>query len=198
MMYCNRLIVFGSFAVVILLLYGIKKLFLDKIKNQVLRYILAMAVSYAVLIIFSIICIENEVISTAFQRTRLSFGLGRGRIEPIMAMVVVPALYSLFFIGYFKKDLSPEERWKVSKRVMLSVFVNGILSFVLLMLFYRSYYFGYSLSKQWALIKASCEYIDWRFLPPFVGLMVLFVYIMKREHFKQDKKSKKGKKHDDR
>ncbi len=187
----NRLIVYGSFAVVILLLYAIKKLFLDKIKNQVLRYILAMAVSYAVLIVFVIIGIENEVIGLAFQRTLLRIGIGFGGVEPGMVMVVVPALYSIFFIGYFKKDLSPEERWKVSKRVMLSVFANGIFSFVLLMLFYRSYYFGYSLSKQWALIKASCEYIDWRFLPPFVGLMVLFVYIMKREHFKQYKKDKK-------
>lgn len=197
----NRLIVYGSFAVVILLLYGIKKLFLDKIKNQVLRYILAMAVSYSVLIVFVIIGIENEFIGLAFQKTLFYFRSGGVGIPPIMIMVVVPALYSIFFIGYFKKDLSPEERWKVSKRVMLSVFVNGIFSFVLLMLFYRSYYFGYSLSKQWALIKASCEYIDWRFLPPFVGLMVLFVYIMKREHFKQykkDKKSTKGKKHGDR
>ncbi|KGN82790.1 hypothetical protein HW49_01100 [Porphyromonadaceae bacterium COT-184 OH4590] len=187
----NRLIVYGSFAVVILLLYAIKKLFLDKIKNQVLRYILAMAVSYAVLIVFVIIGIENEVIGLAFQKTLFYFRSGGVGIPPIMIMVVVPALYSIFFIGYFKKDLSPEERWKVSKRVMLSVFVNGILSFVLLMLFYRSYYFGYSLSKQWSLIKASCEYIDWRFLPPFVGLMALFVYIMKREHFKQYKKDKK-------
>ncbi|WP_024469716.1 hypothetical protein [Treponema pedis] len=182
----NRLIVYGSFAVVILLLYAIKKLFLDKIKNQVLRYILAMAVSYAVLILFNIIGLENEAIRIAFQKTTLRIGFGK--VEPGMVMVVVPALYSIFFIGYFKKGLSAEERWKVSKRVMLSVFVNGILSFVLLMLFYRSYYFGYSLSKQWALIKASCEHIDWRFLPPFVGLTVLFVYIMKREHFKQDKK----------
>ncbi len=188
----NRLIiVYGSFAVVILLLYGIKKLFLDKIKNQVLRYILAMAVSYAVLIIFSIIGIENEVIGLAFQRTLLRIGIGSGGVEPGMVMVVVPALYSIFFIGYLKKGLSAKEEWKMKKRLMLSVFANGILSFVLLMLFYRSYYFGYSLSKQWALIKASCEYIDWRFLPPFVGLMVLFVYIMKREHFKQYKKDKK-------
>ena len=84
---------------------------------------------------------------------------------------------------------------------MLSVFANGIFSFVLLMLFYRSYYFGYSLSELFALIKKSSESIDWRFLPPFVGLIVLFVYIMKRDHFKQykkDKKSKKGKKYGDR
>ncbi len=190
-MYCNRLIVFGSFAVVILLLYGIKKLFLDKIKNQVLRYILAMAVSYAVLIIFSIIGIENEVISTAFQKTTLRIGFGFGGVEPGMVMVVVPALYSIFFIGYLKKGLSAKEEWKMKKRLMLSVFANGIFSFVLLMLFYRSYYFGYSLSKQWALIKASCEYIDWRFLPPFVGLMVLFVYVMKRDHFKHNNKKKR-------
>lgn len=102
----NRLIVYGSFAVVILLLYAIKKLFLDKIKNQVLRYILAMAVSYAVLILFTIIGLENEVIRIAFQRTllRIGIGFGFGGAEPGMVMVVVPALYSIFFIGYLKKD----------------------------------------------------------------------------------------------
>lgn len=193
----RAIIVYCSFAVIIILLYGIKKLFLNKIGNPVLRYILAMAAAYALLILFNIIDIENQVVRLAFQKTRLAFGrLGTGRIEPGMVMLVVPALYSIFFIGYFKKDLSPKERvyveWKVLKRVMLSVFANGIFAFVLLM-WCNNLYNGHSVSELLALIKESGQDIDWRFLPPFVILIVLFVYLMKREHFKENKLNKNKK-----
>lgn len=122
---------------------------------------------------------KYESIQTAFQSS--NFGSFAGDFTDVgIIPVLIPALYSVFLVGYFEKDRD----WKKVRAMMLSVSVNGIFAFISATVCY-SYLNGDSLH---AVLKESTEDIDWRFIPPLIGLSVLFYFLMKWDYFKYHKK----------
>ncbi len=97
--------------------------------------------------------------------------------------IVIPALYSIFLVGYFEKDRD----WKKVRVMMLSIFVNGMFAFIGALLYY-SYLKGDKLQGIFTRPKAITEYIDFRFIPPLIGLLTLYYFVIKRDYFKHHKK----------
>ena len=119
-----------------------------------------------------------EFIQTAFQSAKF-----RNFSNVGIVTVAIPALYSVFLVGYFEEDSD----WKKIRVMMLSVFVNGIFSFIAVLIYY-SYLQGTGLQEIFTMLKESEEYIDWRFIPPLILLIILFYFLMKWDYFKHQKK----------
>lgn len=157
------------------ILFAFKKIILDRFKSGFIKYILGMIFAYGLLGCLMYFGLKYSFINEAFQRTRFR--------DVGIIPYVIPAIYSVYLIGYFDKDRD----WKKVRIMMLSVFVNGIFAFIGAMLF-GSYLKGDSLEEIFTRLKASVEYVDWKFIPPMITILVLFYCVMKYDYFKHHKK----------
>lgn len=165
-----------------LILFTFKKIILDRFKSGFIKYILGMIFAYGLLGCLMYLGLKYEFINEAFQGARFRF-FGIRFSDVGIIPYIIPAIYSVYFVGYFDK----EKDWKKVRTMMLSVFVNGIFAFIGAMLF-GSYLKGDSLEEIITRLKASVEYIDWKFIPPMIAILVLFYCVMKYDYFKHHKK----------
>ena len=165
-----------------LILFVFTKVILDIFKIRVIKYVLGMIFAHGLLMYLLYLSMRYKFIQIAFQRARFRF-YAINFIDVSIIPIIIPALYSVFLVGYFDKDRD----WKKVRETMLSVFVNGIFAFVGAMMYY-SYLQGDSIQTIFTRLKASTEYIDWSFIPPTIGLLALFYFIMKWNYFKHHKK----------
>ncbi len=168
----------GILAANAIILLVFTKVILERFKSRLIKYVLGMIFAYGVLMCLLYLSMKYEFIQTAFQNAKF-----RNLTDAGILTVVMPALYSVFLVGYFETDRD----WKKIRAMMLSVFVNGIFSFIGVIIYY-SYLQGTGLQEIFTILKASEEYIDWRFIPPLIGLLILFYFLMKWDYFKYNKK----------
>lgn len=162
-----------------LLLFVFHKMILERIKIRWLRYMLGMIFAYGILMCLMRWSMHDNDINIAFQKARIFRNFTDTGIVPY----VIPAMYSVYLVGYFEKDRD----WKRIRAMMLSVFFNGILAFFGAMVYY-SHLKGDSYAKIFARLRASAAYIDPKSMMPFVGILALFYFFIKWNYFKYNKK----------
>lgn len=165
-----------------IVLFAFTKVILERFKIRLIRYVLGTIFAYGVLMYLLYLSTKYEFIPMAFQKARFRF-FASDFTDVGMVPIVIPALYSVFLVGYFEKDRD----WKKVRVMMLSVFVNGIFAFVGAMMYY-SYLKGDSLQTIFVRLKASAEFIDWGYNLLFIAVLMLFYFVMKWDYFKHHKK----------
>ncbi len=174
-----NIISLGILSANVIILFVFTKIILNKFESRRIRYVLGTIFAYGILMCLLYLSRKCELIQTTFQSTNFRSFAGNFRDVGIIP-VLIPALYSVFLVGYFEEDRD----WKKVRAMMLSVSVNGIFAFISATVC-SSFLKGDSLHS---ILKESAEYIDWRFIPPLIGLSVLFYFLMKWDYFKYHQK----------
>ncbi len=141
-----NLIVFTVFAIYGGILFGFKKICLNRLQNKTIKYILAMIFAYAILVIWLILINEHEFLQLAFQKASVIVFFFRFK-EFGLVLLLVPAIYSVYALDY-----KPNRDWKSTKIMMLSVILNVFFAFPAAM-FFGSYLNGKSVKEIYALTK---------------------------------------------
>lgn len=163
-------------------LFALKRLYLEKLKNTALSYILGLAAAYTILAGVFIAGWEIGVVGNILREAVWS---GRTHTFPGAGflLVGVPAVYSAYLLRFFEKD-GKEALWKEKVKMMASVLMNLTMSILgLLCLDYM--WSGHSMGEVLiTLIEGFCS-IGWESgLLSLIGLYIIF-RIIKHDQFKR-------------
>lgn len=165
-----------------LVLFALKRRYLEKLENTTVSYILGLTAAYIILAGIFFASWEIDVVGNILREAVWS---GRTHTFPGAGFLLagVPAVYSVFLLGFFEKD-GKEVQWKEKVKMMASVWLNLTISILgLLCLDYM--WSGHSMGEVlMTLIEGFCS-IGWESgLLSLIGLYIIF-RIIKHDHFKR-------------